>query len=72
MLAFLLLTLKKNIPDDDYEHNHGEHNRTYKDHKVDNFSFQRSQASFWRAGHLGNLAEDSGITSGYDNSHTAS
>jgi hypothetical protein len=63
MLAFWLLTPKKNIPNDDYEHNHGEHNRTDKDHKIDNLSLQRSQASFWRAGHLSNLAEDSSITS---------
>jgi hypothetical protein len=56
----------KDLPDDDHNYNHSEHNGTDDDDKVDNLPLKRSEASLWCVGHLRNLSEHSGITRGDD------
>lgn len=58
------------LPDNDHNYNHSEHNGTDDDDKVDNLPLKRSEASLWCVGHLRNLSKHGGITRGDDYAHT--
>lgn len=58
------------LPDDDHNYDHSEHDGTDDDYKVDNLPLKRSKASLWCVSHLRNLSKHGGIARGDDYPHT--